>query len=188
MKRPGPLAQEVQAPMLHCTLAADAAASLGRQLGCLKHRAGSGMSAPGPQPRLRAICCLPRPACALIGQMPPPAYARLRAVGSTRLAGPRHCRSVGCLLEPQGPLGFCVACERVHFAARALRERLLARRGAQLRAAYPDLFDELDPELCEQLLAHVAAQSAHHGRHSTVFELAGLEDFFAELRDLESLH
>lgn len=116
---------------------------------------------------------------------PRPVFARshLRPVGSSRLAGARHCRTVGCPFKRQGGLGFCGVCEAVYLAALELRRQLLARRGAHLRAARPDLFTGMAPELRERLLAHVAAQGAHRGQHPAVFELAGLEDFLGELRD-----
>ena len=101
-----------------------------------------------------------------------------------RLARPRGCRTVACPFKREGALGFCEACEAVYVAAHELRERLLARRGAQLQAARPALFDGMAPELHARLVAHVAAQSAHRGQHATVLDLAGLEDFLAELREL----
>jgi hypothetical protein len=97
---------------------------------------------------------------------------------------PRACRTVSCLFEGAGTLGFCPACESVYQAALELRERLLARRGAQLRAARPALFEGMAPDMRARLLAHVAAQSAHRGRPASVFDLCGLEDFLAELREL----
>jgi hypothetical protein len=115
--------------------------------------------------------------------MPVSARSHLRPVGISRLAGARHCRTVGCPFKRQGALGFCGVCEAVYLAAHELRRHLLARRGAHLRAARPDLFTGMAPDLRDRLLAHVAAQGAHRGRHPTVFELAGLEDFLAELRD-----
>src|SRR5215207_7896644 len=114
----------------------------------------------------------------------PPGSRHLRVVGTMRLARPRGCRTVGCPFERQGALGFCEACEAVYLAAHELRERLLARRGAQLQAARPALFDGMAPELRERLLAHVAAQGAHRGSIASALELAGLEDFLAELREL----
>jgi len=111
------------------------------------------------------------------------AHRHLRPVGTSRLATARGCRSVGCPLSRQGALGFCVACEAVYQAARQLRERLLARRGAQLQVARPELFAEMAPALRERLLAHIAARGAHHGHHPSVLELAGLEDFLSELRE-----
>ena len=101
-----------------------------------------------------------------------------------RLARPRGCRTVACPFEGQGALGFCHACEQVYLTAHELRERLLARRGAQLQAARPALFDGMAPELRDRLLAHVAAQSAQRGHHPTVLDLVGLEDFLAELREI----
>ena len=65
-----------------------------------------------------------------------------------------------------------------------LRQRLLDRRIAHLLAARPELFAALAPALRARLLAHLAAQGAHHGQHASVIELAGLEDFLAELREL----
>jgi hypothetical protein len=117
-------------------------------------------------------------------EMQPSEPRHLRVVGTTRLARARGWRSIGCALQRQGTLGFCAACEAVYFAALELRERLLARRGAQLRASRPALFDAMAPQLRERLLAHVAAQGAHRGSLATVLELAGLEDFLAELREL----
>ena len=75
-------------------------------------------------------------------------------------------------------------CQSVHVAALELRKRLLAQRGAQLRAARPALFDGMAPELSERLLEHIAARSAHDGFPASAFHLPGLEDFVAELRDL----
>lgn len=100
-----------------------------------------------------------------------------------RLARPRGCRTVACPFEGQGALGFCHACEQVYLTAHELRERLLARRGAQLQVARPELFAEMAPALRERLLAHIAARGAHHGHHPSVLELAGLEDFLSELRE-----
>jgi hypothetical protein len=108
----------------------------------------------------------------------------LRAVGTRRLAGPRGCRTVGCALQRQGRLGFCAPCEAVYHAAVLLRERLLAYRGAQLQAARPALFEHIAPELRERLVSHVAAQGAHRGIHPSLLDLAGLEDFLCELREL----
>jgi hypothetical protein len=112
----------------------------------------------------------------------------LRAVGTRRLATPRGCRTIGCALQRQGTLGFCAPCEAVYHAAVQLRERLLAYRGAQLQAARPALFDGMDTQLRGRLLAHIAAQGAHRGSHPSALELAGLEDFLAELRDLGLEH
>ena len=112
-----------------------------------------------------------------------PAQARHLHAVPARLRR-RTCRTVHCAFERQGKLGFCRSCEAVYRAALELRERLLARRGAQLRAARPALFDGMAPELRERLLAHAAAQSAHRGIHASVLELAGLEDFLGELREL----
>jgi hypothetical protein len=94
------------------------------------------------------------------------------------------CRSGGCSLPPQGELGFCAPCEAVYRAARVLREQLLARRGARLQAAYRELFDALSPSVRARLLAHVAARGADRGVPDHVFDVAGLEDFLEELRDL----
>jgi hypothetical protein len=105
-------------------------------------------------------------------------------VGSSRLIRDRGCRTVGCPFERRGALGFCRPCEAVYLAARELRERLLARRGAQLRASRPALFEDMAPELRDRLLAHLAAQGAHRGFPAGVLNLAGLEDFLAELREL----
>lgn len=113
-----------------------------------------------------------------------PGYRHLCALGSARLAQYRGCRAVHCRFERQGALGFCTVCEAVYCAALELRERLLVHRGAQLRAARPALFDRMAPELRHRLLAHVAVQGAHCGRHPSVLELAGLEDFLAELREI----
>ena len=96
----------------------------------------------------------------------------------------RGCRTVGCTFERAGALGFCRPCEAVYLAAWELRERLLARRGAQLRAARPALFENLTPELRDRLITHAAAQGAHRGSPPSVLQLAGLEDFLAELREL----
>jgi hypothetical protein len=116
--------------------------------------------------------------------MPSREARHLRAVGSARPAGRCGCRTAGCRLAPQDRLGFCAACEAVYHAALELRERLLARRGAQLQAARPALFEHMAPELRDRLLAHVAAQGAHRGSHPSMLDLAGLEDFLAELREL----
>jgi hypothetical protein len=105
----------------------------------------------------------------------------LRAIPSD---APPACRTIACALERQGTLGFCRSCEAVYLAAVELRERLLARRGAQLRAARPALFDGMAPDVRERLLGHVAAQGAHRGIHPSALEIAGLEDFLAELREL----
>jgi len=91
---------------------------------------------------------------------------------------------VGCRCARQSPRGFCAVCEPVHYAVRELRERLLARRGAQVQAARRDLFAAMAPTQRDRLVAHSAAQGAHRGQHATVLELAGLEDFFGELREL----
>ena len=114
--------------------------------------------------------------------MPPPRH--LRAVDNVGTQSTVRCRSSGCPFDRWGALGFCQTCEAVYLAARELRERLLAHRGAQLQAARPALFEGLAPELRESLLAHVAAQSAHQGVPASVLDLAGLEDFLAELREL----
>jgi hypothetical protein len=116
--------------------------------------------------------------------MQPPEPRHLRAVGTARLASARGCRSIGCTLQRRGTLGFCAACEAVYRAALELREQLLARRGAQLQAARPALFDAMAPRLRVRLLAHVAAQGAHRGSPASALELAGLEDFLAELHEL----
>jgi hypothetical protein len=121
---------------------------------------------------------------AVLTSMSPTARSHLHPVGSSPLTGPCGCRTAGCPFKRQGQFGFCQACERVYQAAQELRERLLARRSAQLRAARPELFDAMAPELRDRLLAHVAAQGAHRGQHPSVLELAGLEDFLAELREL----
>ena len=84
----------------------------------------------------------------------------------------------------QGTLGFCPSCEAVYHAALELRERLLARRGAQLQAARPALFDGMAPRPARTAARARAAQSAHRGIHASVLELAGLEDFLGELREL----
>jgi hypothetical protein len=99
-------------------------------------------------------------------------------------ARPSACRTVSCSFERTGTLGFCPSCEAVYHAAWELRERLLARRGAQLQAARPALFDGMAPEMRARLLEHIAAQSAHRGRSASVLDLCGLEDFLAELREL----
>jgi hypothetical protein len=119
----------------------------------------------------------------------PPQPRHLRSVGSIRLIRHRGCRTVGCTFERDCALGFCRPCEAVYLAARELRERLLARRGAQLRAARPALFEDMSPELRDRLLAHVAAQGAHRGSPPSALDLAGLDDFLAELREhgLETL-
>ena len=114
----------------------------------------------------------------------PPQPRHLRSVGSTRLIRHRGCRTVGCTFERHGARGFCRSCEAVYLAALELRERLLARRGAQLRAARPALFEDMAPELRDRLLAHVAAHGAHRGYPASVLNLAGLEDFLTELREL----
>jgi len=116
--------------------------------------------------------------------MPAPDHRHLRPVASSRLATARDCRTVGCPFARQSPRGLCAVCELVHHAARELRERLLARRGARLQAARPDLFAAMAPTLRDRLIAHIAAPGAHRGQHATVLELAGLEDFFGELREL----
>lgn len=116
--------------------------------------------------------------------MQTPEHRQLRAVGPTRLAQHRGCRTVRCPFESQSALGFCTVCEAVYRAALELRERLLAHRGAQLQAARPALLDHMAPEVRDRLLAHVAARGAHRGSHPSVLELVGLEDFLAELREI----
>ena len=82
--------------------------------------------------------------------MPPPRH--LRAVDNVGTQSTVRCRSSGCPFDRWGALGFCQTCEAVYLAARELRERLLAHRGAQLQAARPALFEGLAPELRESLL------------------------------------
>jgi hypothetical protein len=113
-----------------------------------------------------------------------PARRRLRVVGTLGITPSRSCRTSGCLLPIADALGFCDHCQAVHVAADALRERLLARRIAHLELARPALFGAMAPALRARLLGHLAAQGAHRGEHASVIELAGLEDFLAELRDL----
>jgi hypothetical protein len=133
---------------------------------------------------MHPIRCLAAPACGLNPQMPARRYRHLRAVSASRCPRPRACRTVGCPFPRQGERGFCIVCEPVYRAAHALRERLLARRCAHIQAARPGLFAAMEPMLRDRLLAHLAAQGAHRGTHATVIELAGLEDFLAELRDI----
>jgi hypothetical protein len=148
-------------------------------------RAGMATRVRAPQVGARAEkSCLTPPARRIKQQMAVREPRHLRAVGTRRLATPRGCRTIGCALQRQGTLGFCAPCEAVYHAAVELRERLLAYRGAQLEAARPALFEHMAPELRQRLLAHVAAQGAHRGSHPSALELAGLEDFLSELRDL----
>jgi hypothetical protein len=113
--------------------------------------------------------------------MPPRRH--LRAVGARQDARP-GCRTRGCASAPTSTRGYCTACEAVYRAAVTLRDRLLERRGQQLQAARPALFEGMDPASRARLVAHVAAQSAHRGQHPSVLDLAGLEDFLEDLRDL----
>jgi hypothetical protein len=130
------------------------------------------------------IRCLATPARGLNPQMTARRHRHLRAVAASQSPRPRECRTIGCPFPRQGAHGFCTVCEPVYHAAHELRERLLARRRAHLQAARPDLFAAMEPTLRDRLLAHIAAQGAHRGSQATVIELAGLEDFLAELRDL----
>lgn len=108
---------------------------------------------------------------------------RLRIVGDH--AAPPRCRTTGCdFRADDGELGYCPPCQAVYDAARELRERLLERRGARLRAQHRIMLDQLSPAVCERLVAHMAANSADRGRPAGLLDLAGLEDFFAELREL----
>lgn len=95
--------------------------------------------------------------------------------------GPR-CRTNTCAFPAQHGLGFCVHCEAIHRATQALRETLLARRGARLRARDPELFDRLPHLLSRRLVSHMAAQSDPLNRGFD--NLVGLEDFFADLVEL----
>lgn len=153
--------------------------------GCSRPRAG-----PPARPRgqlhapTHPIRCLAAPARGLNPQMPARRHRHLRAVAASRCPRPRACRTIGCPFPRQGEHGFCIVCEPVYRAAHELRERLLARRCAHIQAARPDLFAAMEPTLRDRLLAHLAAQGAHRGTHATVIELAGLEDFLAELRDI----
>jgi hypothetical protein len=142
-------------------------------------RSGGQFHAPAPP-----IRCLAAPARGLNRQMPVRRHRHLRAAAASRRPRSRECRTIGCPFPRQGAHGFCTVCEPVYHAARELRERLLARRRAHLHAARPDLFAAMEPTLRDRLLAHIAAQGAHRGSQATVIELAGLEDFLAELRDI----
>jgi hypothetical protein len=93
-----------------------------------------------------------------------------------------RCRSIACDFPAQGELGFCELCEDVHRAAQTLRETLLARRGARVRARDPELFDELPPRMRRRLLTHIAAQPARGSEG--LRRLVGLEDFFADMAEL----
>lgn len=130
------------------------------------------------------IRCLASARRRLKQRMPRHAHRHLRAVGTLGLTVSGCCRTSGCPLPRQGALGFCAECQAIHEAARTLRRRLLARRIAHLQAARPQLFAALDPALRTLLLEHLAAQGAHRRQHASVVELAGLEDFFAELCEL----
>jgi hypothetical protein len=70
--------------------------------------------------------------------MATPADRHLRPVESSRVASVRECRTVECAFQREVPLDVCVVCESVYRADHELRERLVARRGAQLHAARPD--------------------------------------------------
>lgn len=101
----------------------------------------------------------------------------LRAVD----AAPR-CRTVACEFIADGELGFCRFCEAVYDAAHELREKLIARRGARVRARDPQLFDELAPAMRRRLLEHIAAQPNPLNRGAE--HMVGLEDFLNDLADL----
>ena len=108
----------------------------------------------------------------------------LRLLASRCERGPSRCRTAACALPSQGARGYCSPCEAVHLAARELRERLLERRGARLQAARPALFEGMQPDVRTRLLFHLAARSAHNGQPAAVLDIAGLEDFLSELREL----
>lgn len=112
----------------------------------------------------------------------------MRSRKHLRLVGaPAHatgCRTGGCPLRANGPLGFCRSCEAVYQAAQELREQLLALRGARLHAAHHVLFDALTPTVREGLLGHMAARTAQRGQAAHVFAQHGLEDFLRELDEL----
>jgi hypothetical protein len=95
-------------------------------------------------------------------------------------AAPR-CRTIACEFAAQGDRGFCSFCEAVYDAAQELREQLLARRRARVRARDPQLFDELAPPLRRRLLDHIAAQPNPLVRG--VDHFVGLEDFLADLTE-----
>lgn len=96
-------------------------------------------------------------------------------------AAPR-CRTVACEFPAQGDIGFCRLCEAVYEAAHDLRVKLIARRGARVRARDPQLFDELAPTVRRRLLEHIAAQPNPLSRG--VEHMVGLEDFLNDLAEL----
>lgn len=97
---------------------------------------------------------------------------------------PDECRTRGCQLAAQPPLWFCAPCEAVYDAARELRERLLARRAAHLRARHPVLLEALAPATRDRLVIHMAARTAADCDDRAALSLAGLDDFLSELQEL----
>lgn len=102
---------------------------------------------------------------------------RLRIVVDNERAA---CRTLGCDFFAAAPLGFCDPCSAVYSAAHALRERLLERDSAYLRARHGVLFDALAPAVRDRLLHHMAAQR-YRGRVPE----AGLDDLLRELQDID---
>ena len=97
----------------------------------------------------------------------------------------RHdCRTPGCEFPAQPPLGYCRPCEAVYHAARELRERLLDRRGAYVRARHHSLLAALTPTNGDRLVAHIVAHTADRRESRTVLDIAGLDDFLGELKEL----
>ena len=108
----------------------------------------------------------------------------LRLVASRCERVRSRCRSAACSLPSQDALGYCSPCEAVYLAARELRERLLERRGAPQQPPRPARGDGMQPDVRRRLLFHLAARSAHDGESAAVLDIAGLEDFLSELREL----
>lgn len=98
--------------------------------------------------------------------------------------GPPDCRSLGCDFPGHPPRGYCAPCEAVYQAAHQLREQLLARRAARLRARHRVLLDALTPGLRERLVTHMAARNADRHDDRAVLDMAGLDDFLCELKEL----
>src|SRR5689334_20173490 len=109
-------------------------------------------------------------ACATMADRP-----RLRG-----LVAPGGCRTPHCELPAASSRGHCASCEAVYDAVHVLRDRLLDRRRAHVRARHADVLDGLSPGHRERLIAHLVA----HGEQGPAAGLDALDDFLDELRDL----
>jgi hypothetical protein len=102
-------------------------------------------------------------------------HRRLRLVAASP---PAVCRTRGCGLPSDGPLGFCTPCEAVYDAARELYERRLVAAWARVAPAWRSVLAGLCPTHREELRAHIAAHAENGGTG-----VRAIEDFFAALAD-----